>query len=130
MASKFLIFIFFSYSYLDIMIKNDTIHTMVAETPYERAKGLMYRVSLAPDSGMFFVFDRPDTLYFWMKNTLIQLDIAFIDSDFVIVDIKHGEKGDTTIIKSSKPCMYALEVNFGYFKKHGIKTGDTIKIIK
>ncbi len=130
MVFKLLILALSSYSSLDIAIHKDTIHTVVAETRYEREKGLMYRTSLAPDSGMFFVFDRPDTLYFWMKNTLIPLDIAFIDTDFVIVDIKHGRREDTSIIQSSEPCIYALEVNFGYFRKHGIKAGDTLTIIK
>ncbi len=130
MVFKILLFSIIVYSNLDISINNDTIHTVVAETFYERARGLMFRTSLAQDSGMFFVFDRPETLYFWMKNTLIPLDIAFVDSNFVIVDIKHGQRGDTAIIKSSRPCLYALEVNFGYFKRHGIKEGDTIKIIK
>lgn len=130
MGFKILFISILLYSTLDIAIGKDTIHTVVAESFYERSRGLMFRTSLSPDSGMFFVFDKPETLYFWMKNTLIPLDIAFIDSNFVIVDIKHGVSNDTTIIQSTKPCMYALEVNFGYFKKHGIKIGDTIRIIK
>jgi len=117
-------------SYADLLVGNDTLHVEVAETFYERAHGLMYRTYLDPDSGMLFVFETPDTLSFWMYNTLIPLDIAFLDSNFVIVDIKHGVPLDTTPIKSTKPCLYALEVNLGYFKKRGIKEGDTVKIIK
>ncbi len=129
MYNLFILFII-NLSYADLLIGKDTLHVEVAETPYEREKGLMYRTYLAPDSGMLFVFEKPETLSFWMFNTLIPLDIVFLDSNFVVIDIKHGIPLDTTPIKSSKPCLYALETNLNYFKKRGITPGDTIKIIK
>lgn len=125
-----MLFMLFNLSYADLLIGEDTLHVEVAETFYEKEKGLMFRTHLAPDSGMLFVFERPQTLFFWMKNTLIPLDIVFLDSAFVVVDIKHGMPLDTTSIISSLPCMYALETNINYFKKHHVKKGDTIKIIK
>jgi len=127
---KIILFFLLNFSYADLQVGKDTLHVEVAESFYEHARGLMYRTHLAPDSGMLFVFEKPETLSFWMLNTLIPLDIAFLDSNFVIIDIKHGRPLDTTPIKSSKPCLYALETNLNYFKKHQVKTGDTIKIIK
>ena len=129
-AFNLFLLLLLNLSYADVLTGKDTLHVEVAETFYERARGLMYRTYLAPDSGMLFVFERPQILSFWMLNTLIPLDIVFLDSNFVIVDIKHGIPLDTTPIKSSKPCLYAIETNLNYFKERGIKEGDTLKIIQ
>jgi hypothetical protein len=96
--------------------------------PEDRALGLMFRRSLAPDSGMLFVFDSDDFQRFWMKNTLIPLSIAYITSDSLITDILEMAQLDTTTpYLSSKPVRYALEMNSGWFQSKGIKPGDTIR---
>ncbi len=96
----------------------------VAETQNEREKGLMFRYSLPADSGMLFVFDREQELSFWMKNTFIPLDIAYLSSNGVINEIYRMEPLDYSILyPSKKPAKYALEVNAGWFKKNGIKPG-------
>jgi uncharacterized membrane protein (UPF0127 family) len=95
--------------------------------PAERNLGLMYRRSLAPDSGMLFVFGAAETLRFWMKNTLIPLSIAFVDSGAVITDILEMAPGDTvTPYRSSKPARYAVEMNSGWFLSRGVEPGDSI----
>jgi uncharacterized membrane protein (UPF0127 family) len=87
----------------------------------------MYRRSLAPDSGMLFVFQQPETLRFWMKNTYIPLSIAYIDSKAVITDILEMAPLDTTTpYLASRAALYALEMNPGWFETHTIKPGDTI----
>jgi len=87
----------------------------------------MYRSSLAPDSGMLFVFDTVDYQRFWMKNTLIPLSIAFITRDSLITDIMEMAPLDTTTpCHSSKPVLYALEMNSGWFQSRGIKPGDVV----
>ncbi len=88
----------------------------------------MYRRSLAPDSGMLFLFDEDDFQRFWMKNTLIPLSIAYITRDSLITDILEMAPLDTTTpYVSSKPALYALEMNSGWFQSKGIRPGDTVR---
>lgn len=87
----------------------------------------MFRQALAPDSGMLFVFDSASVQQFWMKNTWIPLDIAFIESSGVITDILQMATLDTvTPYRSSRPVLYALETNQGWFVARGIRPGDTL----
>ena len=88
----------------------------------------MFRRSLAPDSGMLFVFDTDEMQRFWMKNTLIPLSIAYITRDSLITDILEMAPLDTTTpYVSSKAVRYALEMNSGWFQSKGIKPGDTVR---
>jgi len=108
-------------------IKGNRLWAEVAKTPEKRNQGLMFRTSLAPDSGMLFVFEQDETLRFWMKNTYIPLAIAFIDANGIITDILEMAPMDTvTRYASSKPVRYALEVNSGWFFSKQIKPGDTV----
>ncbi|MEO0080152.1 MAG: DUF192 domain-containing protein [candidate division WOR-3 bacterium] len=104
-----------------------TAYAELAQTPETRALGLMFRQSLAPDSGMLFVFEQDDTYRFWMKNTLIPLSIAFIDRNGIITDILEMAPHDTTSrYLPSRPIRYALEMNSGWFQLQGIRPGDTV----
>lgn len=99
----------------------------IAATESSRQKGLMYRMSLPANSGMLFVFEKDKRLSFWMKNTYIPLDIAFIDANGVITDILQMQPLDTSVFyNSSAEVRYALEVNQWWFQKHGIKPGTKI----
>lgn len=96
----------------------------IADTQPEREKGLMFRYSMPRDNGMLFVFDNERNLSFWMKNTFIPLDIAYISSKGIINEIYRMEPLDYSIVyPSKKPARYALEVNAGWFQKNGIKPG-------
>ncbi|HPS59065.1 MAG TPA: DUF192 domain-containing protein [Spirochaetota bacterium] len=96
----------------------------IADTQPEKEKGLMFRSSLPYDRGMLFVFDSERSLSFWMKNTYIPLDIAYISSKGIINEIYRMEPLDYSIVyPSKKPAKYALEVNAGWFKKNGIEPG-------
>lgn len=111
-----------------IFILNNTVKSAVtveiADTQPEREKGLMFRYSVPPDNGMLFVFEHEQNLSFWMKNTFIPLDIAYISSKGIINEIYRMEPLDYSVVyPSKKPAKYALEVNAGWFKKNGIKTG-------
>jgi len=113
---------------LGLRIKNASAFAEVVSKPEDRALGLMYRRSMAPDSGMLFVFDSSEFQRFWMKNTLIPLSIAFITGDSLITDILEMAPLDTTTpYVSSKPVLYALEMNSGWFRSQGIKSGDTVR---
>ena len=71
-----------------LTINDQTFQITVRDTPAERAQGLMHRPSMPENEGMWFVFDDPGIYSFWMKNTLIPLDIIWVDEAFVIVDIQ------------------------------------------
>ncbi len=110
-----------------LRIGGQEIAVDVVRTPEERRLGLMYRTSLAPDSGMLFIFEQTEIRRFWMKNTLIPLSIAYIDTSNVVTDVLEMAPGDTiTPYTSSRPALYAFEMNAGWFQTHGIKPGDTI----
>ena len=110
-----------------LLIRGQPLDVEIAQTPEDRALGLMFRESLAPDSGMLFIFDSTQTLSFWMKNTWIPLDIAFVDTTGVIVDVQRMAPHDTTTgYVSARPVRYAVETNLGWFARVGIRVGDTI----
>lgn len=101
----------------------------LAQNPTQQAYGLMNRTKMATNSGMLFVFDQERILQFWMKNTLIDLDIAYIDKNKKIIDIQQM-KAVTSILEtnpptypSKLPAQFALEMNSGWFKKNKIKEG-------
>ena len=79
---------------------------------------------------MLFIFDKPQIVSFWMKDTSIPLSIAFITSNFTIIQIDDMEPYDVfTIHRSIMPVKYALEVKKGWFRENNIKIGDKIEII-
>ena len=91
----------------------------------------MYRKHLGEKEGMLFVYNEERILSFWMKNTLIPLDIIFIDKGNIIVDIKTMlpcENNPCPSYASDKPAMYALEINAGAAEKFNISAGDNIEI--
>ena len=96
----------------------------IADTPAEQEYGLMGRTALAADAGMLFVFDQDQPLSFWMKDTLIPLSIAFINSEGTIVDMQDMQPLDETPHDSAAPAKYALEVNQGFFAANGIQVGE------
>ena len=107
------------------------INVEIADDSNKMEKGLMFREKLNENEGMLFVFDDESYQAFWMKNTLIHLDMIFIDKNFEIIDIKHAvpcKAEPCAIYRSAKPARYVLEVNGGFAAKNDIKTGD--KLIK
>jgi uncharacterized membrane protein (UPF0127 family) len=99
----------------------------VTSTIEQRAAGLMHRFSLQPDHGMLFVFDRPQPLAFWMKNTYIPLSIAFVDAGGRIVNIEDMKPLDESTHTSRGPALYAIEMKQGWFASRGIVPGDVVK---
>lgn len=113
-----------------LTINGHRLRVETAVTRDERSRGLMHRKHLPADRGMLFVYFRESELSFWMKNTFIPLSIAFVDAQGTIAEIRHMEPGTTDSHTSGKPVLYAIEVNRGWFDKHGIKPGDTVKGLK
>jgi len=109
--------------------KNIVLNILVADSDQTRRKGLMFRKKLDENTGMLFIFNKEILLRFWMKNTSIPLSIAYINKKGRILEIYDMRPFDTSIIYLSKnPVMFALEVNQGWFRRHGIKIGDIIFI--
>jgi uncharacterized membrane protein (UPF0127 family) len=101
----------------------------VVDTPATRAQGLMYRRSLPDGTGMLFVFDAEEVQSFWMKNTLIPLDIIFIDTSMKIVGIAAETRPlSLAPITVGKPSRWVLEVPGGWSAKHGLRPGDRVDL--
>ncbi len=101
----------------------------LAVTDEQHQIGLMNRESLSENDGMLFVFDDEQTRSFWMKNTLIPLDMIFINSSGSIVDINHDAVPlSLEPFTSAAPARYVLEVNGGYCDEHSIDIGDQVDI--
>ena len=101
----------------------------VAATPAERERGLMYRSSLAEGRGMLFVFDQDGNHTFWMRNTLIPLDMLFIARDGTVVGIHaNATPLSTANIAVGKPSRYVLEVPGGWTARHGIAVGARVEL--
>jgi uncharacterized protein len=100
------------------------INAQVAQTPEQRQTGLMFRQSMPQPEGMLFIFEQAATQCFWMRNTLIPLQTAFVADDGAVVNIVDMKPLDeTSRTCSDKPVRFVLEMNQGWFSKKGIKAG-------
>ena len=100
----------------------------LADTPQARARGLMFRESMPRGAGMLFVYDRPQSVSFWMKNTLIPLDMLFADRTGTIRRIHSmAVPGDLTSIPGGDDIFAVLEINGGLAKSYGIDVGSVMR---
>jgi len=103
----------------------------IADTPAEQEQGLMFRKSLPQNQGMLFIFEDEQPRAFWMKNTLIPLDMIFIDANWRIVKlIKNAEpckEDPCPTYDSERPAKYVLEVNAGQIKEKEVKVGARVQ---
>ncbi|AXT50923.1 DUF192 domain-containing protein [Aquimarina sp. BL5] len=99
----------------------------IADNDYERETGLMYRKTMEEKRGMLFIQKDFKPQSFYMKNTLIPLDIIYINDEFKIVSFQKNAKPlDETSLPSGKPAKYVLEINGGLSDKWNLKVGDSI----
>ncbi|WP_416304965.1 DUF192 domain-containing protein [Neptunicella sp. SCSIO 80796] len=112
---------------IDIKINQLTLSVELADSPKERAKGLMGRKTAKP--GMLFVYNSPQETAFWMANTLIPLDLAYIDEKGVIVSIIQMQAMDESTHPSPGEVIGALEMELGWYAKHQVKVGDKIEFV-
>jgi uncharacterized protein len=103
------------------------ISAQLAQTSEQREIGLMFRKQMPYQEGMLFMFDRPGTQCFWMKNTLIPLSAAFISDDGSIVNVEDMAPMSEVSHCSKKPVRFVLEMNQGWFTKRGMGPGAKIK---
>jgi uncharacterized protein len=104
----------------------------IADTEAKRQRGLMFREQLAPNEGMIFLFDELDYYPFWMKNTLIPLDMLWLDPDGRVVSIAQSVppcKADPcpSYFPDAKS-VYVVEVVSGFVREHKVKVGDVLQL--
>lgn len=100
----------------------------LARTPSERAKGLMYRKHLDAEAGMLFLFEQPQQLTFWMRNTYVPLDMIFIESSLRVLGVVENAEPLTETSRSVPgQSQYVLEVNAGFSREHGIGPGTMVR---
>lgn len=111
-----------------------TVRVEIAATPARRQLGLMFREQMSPAEGMIFVFETPGFYPFWMKNTLIPLDMIWLDADARVVAI-----ADAVPPCEADPCpsyppdagtsaTYVVEVVAGFAKQHGVRRGEILAL--
>ena len=115
----------------EVMFPDKTVVTVeIADTPALRERGLMFRQRMAPNEGMVFIFEQTGFYPFWMKNTLIPLDMIWLDSDRRIVSI-----AESVPPCKADPCpnyppagnaLYVVELVSGFAKQHKLKDGDVL----
>jgi uncharacterized membrane protein (UPF0127 family) len=111
----------------EIRVGGTTVTVEIADDPEARSRGLMNRDSLPENRGMLFVYPQEQILSFWMRNTRIPLDIAFIDQNGFILEIQQMEPHDDASHASKQPAMYALEMRKGWFEDHGVEPGEKVE---
>ena len=116
----------------EVCYKEHCFSVELVKTESQREKGLMYRTELDKDRGMLFIFDEVGIYPFWMKNTLIPLDIIWISSDNKVVFINQNTQPCKSLICPSvlptAKAKYVLEINAGVSQEIGLKVGDQLKI--
>lgn len=140
---KVLIISFFFFHFLEksklspqkpqMCYENHCFELEIADTPEKRELWLMFRESLAENHGMLFVFDRSDFWSFWMRNTLIPLDIVRLDTGNRVVDFVSAAPCEKMPCQNYFPrseAIQAVELNSGTLEKLGIQIGQELKIIK
>jgi uncharacterized membrane protein (UPF0127 family) len=100
----------------------------LATTPAQRGRGLMFRDDMAENAGMLFVYPAEQPIRMWMKNTLIPLDMLFVDGDGRIINIAENTKPlSEAVVASALPALGVVELNGGTARRLGIAPGDRVR---
>jgi len=113
---------------VDAAGKRAELTVELARTAAERSRGLMFREELAEERGMLFVHQGETKGGFWMKDTKIALSIAFIAGDGTILETQDMEPLSKALHRPVRTYRWALEVNQGWFERHGLGSGDRVEI--
>lgn len=107
---------------------NSTVTVEIARTEKQREQGLMLRQTMDEDAGMLFLFAADTTVGFWMRNTYLPLDIAYIDASGKVLEVRKGQPLEETGLTPKTPYRYTLEVNQGWFERRGFGPGSTVTL--
>ena len=110
--------------------KSPVLTLEVVSEPADLAKGLMNRVQMPPHHGMLFVFPEPSQHGFWMKNTYIHLDIAWLDEQGFIINVAHMTPHDETMHRPLVPAKFAVELHAGALARYGVTIGDRLMVLR
>ena len=103
----------------------------IARTPQEHQVGMMWRTNMAEMEGMIFIFDEPGQRAFWMRNTLVPLDIAYIAPDGTLLEVHAAQpRNETSIPSDSDRVQFVLEMRQGWFQRNQVKPGMQIRTEK
>lgn len=112
-----------------IKIGDRLVAMQIAALPAELQQGLMFRQTMGSDEGMLFVFTKPQQMGFWMRNTILPLDIGYIDSTGRLKEIYPMYPLDEKPVTSrSHAIQYCLEMNQGWYARHGVKAGAALDL--
>ena len=111
-----------------IRIGDQVVRMQVAAQPNEMQKGLMFVKAMGEDEGMIFVFDAPQPMSFWMRNTLIPLDIGYLNPDGELKEVYPMYPHDERSVRSIARRQLAVEMNQGWFARHGVKPGAKLDL--
>lgn len=118
----------------EVYFEDHSFSVEIADTPEERRRGLMFREQLGENEGMLFVYEEESPRSFWMKNTLIPLDIIFLDSEMRIINIEKANPEPNTSdenlasYRSERPAQYVLEINQNRSEEIGLEKGDKMSL--
>ncbi len=100
----------------------------IADEPAERERGLMYRTEMAQDAGMIFEYETPEVITIWMKNTVLPLDIVYVNAEGTVTRVApDAVPYSLSIISSETPAVAAIEFNAGTAARIGLAPGDTVR---
>lgn len=100
----------------------------IATTPREHELGMMWRTNMAEMEGMIFIFDEPGRRSFWMRNTLVPLDIAYITADGTLLEVHAAQpRNETPLPSESDRIQFVLETRQGWFQRNSVKPGMQIR---
>ncbi|RJR26910.1 DUF192 domain-containing protein [candidate division WWE3 bacterium] len=120
--------------FVTINVADKSVIAEIANTPEKRSRGLMFIQNLPENEGMLFIFEAEGHHSFWMKNTVIPLDIIWLDREFSIVDISSEtppcKESNCPTYSPVKPALYVLELNGGWTLRNNLKIGDKISIVE
>ena len=111
-----------------IKVGSQVVQMQLAILPHEIQQALMFRKTLGPDEGMVFIYDRPQQMSFWMRNTELPLDIGYFDSDGYLKEVYNLLPHDERPIQSLGLRQFALEMNQGWYRQHRLQAGDEIDL--
>ena len=115
----------------EVCINENCFLVEIVDTDKSRATGLMYREEMDDNRGMLFIFDDLAVHNFWMKNTLISLDMIWVDEDYKVIYVEKMaqpcEEDPCEVYGTNAPSKYVLEINGGLSDQLGINSGDILE---
>jgi len=116
-------------TYFAFEIGSVSLTAQLAIDPARQSKGLMHRETLGENQGMLFISQRPRQQSFWMRNTVIPLDIGYFTEDGVLREVYPlYPRDETRVVSRRDDIFYALEMNRGWFQKSGVRAGDRLNL--